>query len=459
MKRKKLLAAIGAAASLLLTNSMNAQENANAQDTLAQSVLKLQSKVDAMSRVKLSGYIQAQWQIADSNGAQGYAGGNFNQFVDNRFMLRRARLKATYDGNLSQYVFQFDVSEKGVTIKDLYAKFTEPWLKAFSLTAGMQNRPFGFEIGYSSSMRESPERGRMSQILFPNERDLGAMITFQMPKGKPLDFLKIEGGLFNGTGAPGQGANTSDFDWQKDFIGRVRIDKTTANEKISYGIGASYYNGGWRNGRRNVYHMAADSAGIMCFKRSNDTSNYGGIAERVYTGFDAQLSIDWPGGLTTLRAEYISGTQAAPGGSAPSSTTSPQTQPVDKTGPDTYVRKFNGAYLYFIQNIVHSKFDIVVKYDWYAPNTDVAAGDIAKSPLAFKGATYKATNAADIKYTTLGLGLVFKLDANVKFTAYYDMVTNESATALNTAGTAYLLPPYQHDLKDNVFTLRMQYKF
>ena len=33
-------------------------------------------------------------------------------------------------------------------------------------------RPFGFEINYSSSDRESPERGRKSQILMKGERDL-----------------------------------------------------------------------------------------------------------------------------------------------------------------------------------------------------------------------------------------------------------------------------------------------
>ena len=64
--------------------------------------------------------------------------------------------------------------------------------------------------------------------------------------------------------------------------------------------------------------------------------------------------------------------------------------------------------------------------------------------------TFKKTTAADIKYTTLGLGLAYRWDSNIKLTAYYDMVTNE--TSSNLSG-------YTQDLKDNVFTLRMQYKF
>jgi hypothetical protein len=448
MKKTILLGAISAVASLTL-NSVHAQENP--LDTLAQSVLKTQAKVDGMSKIKLSGYIQGQYQVADSVGIASFAGGNFSPNVDNRFMLRRARLKATYDGNFSQYVFQVDVTEKGATIKDMYAKITEQWMKTLSLTVGMQNRPFGYEIGYSSSMRESPERGRMSQIIFPGERDLGAMITVQRPKGKPLDYLKIEAGMFNGTGGPSAGANASDFDWKKDFIGRIRIDKTTKSEKMTYGLGASYYNGGWRNGTSSVWNMEADSAGLMAFKKTKDTLQYGAISERNYIGVDGEVSLDWMAGLTTIRAEYIMGSQA----SSSSSTASPSSQP---TG-DAYVRNFNGAYLYFIQNIMHSKFDVVVKYDWYDPNADVAGDDIAKNILAFSGKSYKATSAADLKYTTLGFGLQFKVDANVKFVAYYDMVTNETTAAMNSAGTAYNLAPYQHDLKDNVFTLRMQYKF
>jgi hypothetical protein len=43
----------------------------------------------------------------------------------------------------------------------------------------------------------------------------------------------------------------------------------------------------------------------------------------------------------------------------------------------------------------------------------------------------------------------------VKFVAYYDMVKNEKVNAAATGSLA----PYRNDLKDNVFTLRMQYKF
>jgi hypothetical protein len=402
-------------------------------DTIAKSLNELKSDVGLLKKIKLSGYMQPQFQIVDSAGAASFAGGNFAPFVDKRFMLRRSRIKIAYETTSSQFIFQIDVSEKGLTIKDMYAKFTEPWLNAISLTSGMMNRPFGYEIGYSSSLRESPERGRMSQIIFPNERDLGAMLTFQMPKTSKFNFFKAEGGMYNGTGAPSAGANTSDFDFQKDFIGHIVINKSNKSEKFKVSGGVSYYSGGWRQGTKKVYNEGVLANGAKGFIVDSTSTNKGKIAMRKYMGADLQVSFDFPFGLTTIRGEYIQGQQ--PG--VASSSASPAAQPA----VDTYIRNFNGAYLYFLQNILQTKNQLIVKYDWYDPNTKVAGNEI--------GATGSNLSATDIKYTTLGLGWAYRWDANVKLTFYYDMVTNETTK----------LAGYSKDLKDNVFTCRVQYKF
>lgn len=426
---------------LLLMNSsviIKAQETeVNPIDTLTSTVIKIKDDLDVLKRIKISGYLQPQFQASDSNGAASYAGGNFNANTDKRFMLRRARVKIAYEMPLSQYVFQIDATEKGFAIKDMYAKFTEPWMKTVSLTIGCMNRPFGYEIGYSSSMRESPERGRMSQIVLPNERDLGAMLTFQMPKTSRFNFLKIEAGMFNGTSS-----GAVDFDYKKDFIGRIRIDKSTKSEKINYGLGFSYYNGGYRQGSTKVLSVAGDSLGALGYQLNKDTLNYGAIARRNYIGADFQFNIESPIGITTLRGEYIQGKQ--PGTSSTSA--SPTVQPTT----ETYIRNFNGAYFYFLQNILTTKFQLIAKYDWYDPNTEVAGNQISETVVSSTGKTMSKTGKQDIKYTTIGLGIAYRWDANVKITAYYDMVKNE--TSENLTG-------YKKDLKDNVFTLRVQYKF
>lgn len=414
--------------------TVQAQDTLRTNDTLAQSVSKLHSDIEALKKIKLSGYIQAQFQVADSSGIPSFEGGDFAPGVDKRFMVRRARLKVMYDNTLTQYVLQFDVSEKGLAIKDAYVKVTEPWLKTISLTAGMQNRPFGYEVPYSSSQRESPERGRMSQTLFPGERDLGAMITIQAPKTSSWNILKIEAGMFNGTGAPSAGKDASDFDFQKDFIGHIGINQVSKSEKIKYGIGASYYNGGYRQSNKYVYNLGMVKPDTLGFIVDSSDVNKGQIAKREYIGADAQLSFEFPFGITTLRGEYIQGGQ--PGTS--STTKSPQSDPA----ADTYKRKFNGGYFYFLQNIGQTKHQVVVKYDWYDPNTEVAGDEIGRSKTKL--------NKTDIKYSTLGLGWIYHWDHNVKFTTYYALVNNE--TSKNLAG-------YTKDIKDNVLTLRVQYKF
>ncbi len=462
-----------------------AQEgNETPLDTLTRSVGAIQSTLEVLNRIKLSGYIQAQFQVVDSGGAKSFAGGDFSPGVDKRFMLRRGRIKFTYDSPInekgwstSQYVLQFDVSEKGLTIKDAYAKFTDPWTGWFSVTGGMQNRPFGYEIGYSSGSRETPERGRMSQIIFPNERDLGMMLTIQGPKISNWNWIKLEAGMFNGTGGPGQGVNASDFDKYKDFIGHLSVNRSAANETIKWGLGASYYSGGFRHDQSDTYKAGTDSTGIKGFaidvkKAAVDPDINGRVrVERNSIGADAQFSIDWAPGITTIRAEYIQGMQPA----TSSNSTSPVAAPTDASvisytstttfdtaagklitttkattstpASDIYSRKFNGAYFYFLQNIAQTPFQAILKFDWYDPNTDVTGDEIGK---AVKQPGFKTTNATDLKYTTLGLGLAYRWDANVKLTFYYDMVKNETST--NLAG-------YSRDLKDNVFTFRAQVKF
>ncbi len=437
---------------LLAAFTAKAQDNEQPIDTLTRHVAGIRQELDVLKRIKISGYIQAQYQVADSGGINSYAGGNFTSGVDKRFLLRRGRIKFQYDApnidkgwSTSQYVLQFDVSQGGLTIKDAYAKFTDPWCGWFSITAGMQNRPFGYDIPFSSSMRESPERGRMSQIIFPNERDLGAMLTIQGPKISNWNWLKIDLGMFNGTGAPSAGVNTSDFDKFKDFIGHIGLSKSTPSEKIKWGLGASIYSGGYRVDTVNTYKFETDSTGIMGYtvdqKKADVAANINVRNEimRSYMGFDAQFSIDWIIGITTLRGEYIMGSQ--PG------TSSSTTSLAAASASDFYTRKFNGAYLYFIQNIARTPLQAIIKYDWYDPNTDIKGDDIG---IAVKQSGFKTTGLADLKYSTLGLGLAYRWDANVKITAYWDKVTNE--TSANLAG-------YTQDLKDNVFTLRVQVKF
>ncbi len=245
---------------LLITPTFFLQAQEQEEDTLYRVIEKLQSDVSILSKIKISGYVQAQYQIADSAGIASYAGGNFDKGLDKRFSVRRGRLKVAYNTALSQYVLQFDATESGMSVKDIYFKTTDPYIGAFALTAGIFNRPFGYEIEYSSSQRESPERATVFQTLFPGERDLGASLTIQPPKTSIYNFIKLDLGVFNGTGP-----KAKDFDNRKDFIGHLTLNKSYLQESLRVGIGASYYNGRVINGTKKVWTMndkvfAVDSA-------------------------------------------------------------------------------------------------------------------------------------------------------------------------------------------------------
>lgn len=391
-----------------------------------ETLLELKSTLDALKKIKLSGYVQAQFQSAQNDGVKSFAGGDFSAPLHNRFVLRRGRLKVNYDNDLTQYVIQIDITQGGLATKDAYVSIKEPWLKSFSLTSGIFDRPFGFEISYSSSSRETPERTRLFQTLFPGERDLGAKIEYASTDGL-LSFLTVKAGLFTGNGI---GAET---DNAKDFIGRVGVQLPFADENFEIDGGVSAYVGKVRLDDGKKQYKLDNTATVAV----DSTTRY---IHRNYIGFDAQLYYDLPviGGFS-LRGEFITGKQ--PG-------TSGNSTAYKVTNGDAYSRNFYGYYINYVQNIgLQNQF--VLKYDVYDPNKDVKGSEIGAVGVSSK------FGAADIKYSTLGLGWVYHWDSNVKFVFYYDMVKNE--TVASTAAGA--LVPFKSDLKDNVFTCRVQYKF
>lgn len=393
--------------------------------------------VRRFENLHISAYMQPQFQAAQKEGVQTYEGGNFATYSSNRFMLRRARVKMDYivpsrEANgypLALFTFQFEATERDLNIRDMFLRLYEPKAQNLSVTAGLFARPFGYEVNLSSSYRESPERGRMSQILMPSERDLGAMITYdpQRRKGRGPRF-KLDAGFFNGQGKSGP----AEFDSYKDFISRLTLKPFRLSKKLSFSGGLSYLNGGWRQESRYRYEIGSDN-GNAVYLVDSSLSNVGRKAPRRYAGADAQVVLKHGWGKTEWRAEYWRGTQ--PGTAA--TTVNPGTLP---TGP-TYVRNFDGGFFYFLQNVVNEQWEVVVKYDWYDPNTRVSAGQIGKP----------GTNltVADVRFGTLGVGLTHYLNTNVKLVGYHSFVRNEKTALAAFAG----------DVPDDVFTLRMQLRF
>jgi hypothetical protein len=170
--------------------------------------------------------------------------------------------------------------------------------------------------------------------------------------------------------------------------------------------------------------------------------------------------------MTLIRGEYIFGSQ--PGTSK--SSVSPKgivnetakevtvnatdgksykVTPSGSVASDVYLRNFSGYYVMLAQRILQTKHEIVAKYDVYDPNTKVKGNDIGNG---------NKTGAADISFTTIGLGWNYYASANFKLTVYYDMVKNETSSSYKT-DKPNGINDYRKDLKDNVLTIRAQYRF
>ncbi|MEO6405334.1 MAG: porin [Ferruginibacter sp.] len=418
--------------SLMACHYANAQFLMDMVDTskdMGKGMLGIYKKFD---NIRISGYMQPQWQMASAEGAKNFSGGDFAAHSNNRFMLRRGRIRFDYihfpeaGGPSVQFVFQFDGSERGVFIRDFWGRLFENRYKLFAFTAGMFARPFSYELNLSSSDRESPERGRMSQILMKTERDLGAMVSFEpRQKDHPLRLLKFDIGLFNGQGL----SSTTDFDSRKDLITRLALKPAFISRKLIFSAGISYLNGGMLQNNKFIYHTEGKVVTI-----DSSVANEGKFAPRKYYGADAQLKIKTKAGYTELRTEIIAGTQT---GTRINSET-PAALLIGNDG--YYIRHFNGAYFYLLHNIINAQHQLIIKYDWYDPNTAVQTNDLTAS---------SNFSSADIKFSTVGFGYCYYINPNAKLVLWYDRIQNEKT----------VLPGFISDVKDDVFTARLQFRF
>jgi hypothetical protein len=394
--------------------------------------------IKRFENLHISGYMQPQFQLAQADGAQSFEGGNFSQYSRSRFMLRRARVKIDYllmskeRHPQALFTFQVDATERGVVVKDMFIRLYETKNNNFSMTAGFFARPFGYEVNLGSSYRETPDRGRMSQILMPGERDIGVMFSFEPQELKhSLYHLKLDAGFFNGQGSSG----TTDFDSHKDFISRLTI-KPYLIRHIEISGGLSFLIGGWKNGTKYVYTSNSSGNGDKGFGIDSSVSNLGRSSPRHYYGGDFQFKVKHGWGETEWRAEYWFGTQPGTAGS----TTNPGNLPNSNgTLLPTYIRHYDGAFFYFLQNIINTKNQLIVKYDCYDPNIKVKKTDIGRAGSNL--------TVADIRYATLGVGYAYYFNPQTKILFYYDFVKNEET----------LLSGYTADQRDNVFTCRLQF--
>ncbi len=352
---------------------------------------------------KVSGYIQTQMEA--SNGE------------DISYGIRRGRVKLQYSQSIAKGVFQIDATEKGIGVKDAYIRVDEPFLRVFSLTLGLFNPPFGEEICLSSALRESPERTSLYRNLFPQERDLGGMLSIQVPETSKLNGLKLEAGLFSGNGI------RQDSDSRLDFIGHLKYERDCGD--WIWGLGSSLYHGAVNNADSLVYRI---ENGIWKSQEAEINS----LNERMYFGLNAKVSVKTAWGVSKLRGEFLFGSQPSQEGSF----RSPIGNSYNPEEPFNHIREFYGWHIYYVQTLHSLPLSSVVKYSFMDCNSEIAGGEIA--------------NPTDLSRSALGVGLLWDFADYLGLMAYYEFNFNEKTNKI---------AEYSRDLQDDVFTLRLQYKF
>jgi hypothetical protein len=419
------------AVSLTLAGVASAQTDSTVTaaqfNALNDSYMKTKAVVDKMSKISAGGYIQAQYQLADSLGAKAPVdGGAFAGATDQRFLVRRARMNVKYNGTDTKLVLEVDVANNTLTTEDAYVQFTEPWMHTISLTVGNQNQPYGFEIQQSSAAMEWVERSRLEQNIFHGEKDLGAVLGINPTKDMGVaQYFNLNGGLFNGTEGGQGGATGTAIDNKLNFIGRLGFKAPMPEMGFEIDGGVSDYTGFTQDANDTVMFTSNDLE-----KDSVSAVNKGRWFDRDAFGADIQGTYKIPViGNLQLRGEFSTG-------KAP--TTVSGTTAYGAATSALVERNFEGWYVAWIQNFT-DMFQTVVRYDEYDPNTDVSGSSITKAA---------GFTTSDIKYDDWGLGLNYLYNPNLKFLAWVTIPTNE------TTGLA----GYTDNYKGTVYTLRMQVK-
>jgi hypothetical protein len=384
----------------------NHQGKLNALD---ERVLVNEGDLAKLNRIKVSGYIQTQWEYygKDLEKANGYS---------NTFYIRRARIKFTYEAlDGVKFVLQPDFSTGNLSLKDAYAVVNIPKLKNWTLWAGQMNRP-DYEVEYSSGQRETLERSRLIRSIYPGEREIGVKLEYAGTK-VPLKFqLMTMNGNFTGSQA-------KDVDSEKDIMARLVYSFKIPGAGIGIDLGPGAYLGGAKpktNNPANLYNYYLHSDATL------DSLKAGSYLDKKWIGGEIQIYADLLGG-TALKAEYITGSNTTL-----SSTAIASNAPVSaKIAGASALKSFSGYYLYLIKN-VGPKNQLVLKYDYYDPNTKLSGDQVSKT---------------DLFYKTFTVAWQYYLNDFIRISLNYEMPKNET----NTANPA--------DIKDNTFGIRIQAKF
>lgn len=385
---------------------------------VAENLNTLNTDVSQLKWFKFSGYLQARYEYNDSSKNKNVLDDYSKNYNAENFYIRRGRLKVTMQpAPSSKFVFYLDASKNTVSLKEAYVELMKSHKRhTFTFTAGQFNYPFGYEIEYSSSKRDFPERSLAENKLFKGERDRGVNFMWTAPK-----YVRFNIGLVQGYGIDGDGKSAPawyDPTDAKDVIARGKVSLGSLDFGLSGYWGKTSIPGTSAVAAKPGVSTWYDADGDQTIDPGEVTTTapvaavaakQGFEKDKTRYGFDAQYYLDvLPLGGTGIRAEtYFA-------------------KDYNKSVNADSLARETGWYLWLSQNL-GKKFATAVRYDYWDPNKD------------------KNDDATG----TLSLAAHYYWDNNVRITAAYDMPHLLKGKSTFSA--------VDNDLKDNRFTLQFQF--
>ncbi|WP_268848671.1 porin [Flavobacterium aestivum] len=402
-------------------------------DALNEQLSPLQEEVDRMSKLKISGYMQVQYEmynyqdVPTATGPLQLKPGTAETNVPlttnptdvtNSFVIRRARVKFTYKPIEGvAFVLQPNFSFSAVTLKDAYVQLNDPWLNTFQLWVGQFNRP-DYEVEFSSRDRIILERSRMTTILYPQERDLGAKFVVDFVNKYEIP-LKIDFAAFNGNFGEGPIANqVSDVDSDKDIVVRATYSLKFPNAGLGIDFGGNGYFG------KNTVFAAGTYSDI---NNNPFTAAVGDKLDKHWIGAELQLYYDVLGGFA-LKSQFNKGVISGTSGAA-----------IINNNPSfnfSGEREFIGYYVTLEKNF-GSKYQAAVRYDSWDPNARLSGDAVTVAP--------------DLRVHTWSFAFDYFFNNYTKIALGYSMPINETSSTVGGI--------YNSDVKNNTTTLRFQVSF
>jgi hypothetical protein len=317
--------------------------------------------------LRVTGYAQAQYEHhADSEDQLAPGGTPLNQ---NRFLLRRTRLKVEREWDFTSLMVEFDGNtvrgpafglqhaEVSAFLRDRAIEGSAPMLK---VTLGLFDNPFGYELLESPRFRPFVERSALSRGFFPAEPDLGVRFS-----GK-LAWFRYAVAAVNGQPLGDRtGFVLQDPNQHKDVVGRVGVDVEVAKTFAVAG-GVSVLNG-------KGFHAGSDpSKSILVFTDLNENGSINpgettilpatvGSPSLNFTrwavGADLEFDLKTAYGRTRLYGEFTAGVNMDRGLFI-----------ADPVGASVDSREL-GYYVAVVQDVTRHGL-IGFRYDSYNPNSD-----------------------------------------------------------------------------------------